>query len=106
VDVGMRQLMYEPKHKLLFCRNAKVGTTSWLTNFLLLSPQRDLYRGGDRDQAVQPLPARLPHVRVQSRQVPQLGQTIDNAQWKRSLEFEETNCTCNLDTFWKDDNIW
>ena len=24
VDVGMKQLMYEPKHKLLFCRNAKV----------------------------------------------------------------------------------
>ena len=24
----------------------QVGTTSWLTNFLLLSPKRDLYRGG------------------------------------------------------------
>ena len=24
VDVGMKQLMYEQKHKLLFCRNAKV----------------------------------------------------------------------------------
>ena len=62
--------------------------------------------GGHGDQPVQPLPARLPHVRVQSGQVPQPGQTIDNSQWKRSLEFEETNCKCNLDTFWKDDNIW
>ena len=41
-----------------------------------------------------------------SGQVSQLGQTIDNSQWKQSSEFEETNCTCNLDTFWKDDNIW
>ena len=30
--------------KFLFI--CQVGTTSWLTNFLLLSPQRDLYRGG------------------------------------------------------------
>jgi len=30
-------LMYDPRHELLFCRNAKVGTTTWLTHFLRLS---------------------------------------------------------------------
>ena len=29
--------MYSSKHNLLFCPNAKVGTTTWLTNFLAIS---------------------------------------------------------------------
>jgi len=42
--VPMKEFLYDSKHKLLFCRNAKVGTTSWLANFLLLSDDyRDLY---------------------------------------------------------------
>jgi len=34
-------LMYDPRHELLFCRNAKVGTTTWLTHFLRLSNLSD-----------------------------------------------------------------
>jgi len=29
--------LYDRKHKLLFCRNAKVGTTTWLEHFLALA---------------------------------------------------------------------
>lgn len=35
--VPMKEFMYDSEHDLLFCRNAKVGTTSWLSNFLLIS---------------------------------------------------------------------
>jgi len=35
--VSMKEFMYDSEHDLLFCRNAKVGTTSWLSNFLLIS---------------------------------------------------------------------
>jgi len=37
VKVKRAELLYDPKHDLLFCRNAKVGTTTWLTHFLRLS---------------------------------------------------------------------
>jgi len=30
--------MFDQKTNLMFCRNAKVGTTTWLTHFLLLHP--------------------------------------------------------------------
>ena len=46
LSVPSNQFMYDPQHSLLFCRNAKVGTTTWLTNFLLLSDSRELYLNG------------------------------------------------------------
>ena len=45
--VKRNQFMYDRVHDLLFCRNAKVGTTTWLTNFLLISDKKDLYLNGD-----------------------------------------------------------
>ena len=53
-NINENDLMYDPRHELLFCRNAKVGgtkqqkmvilfvifqvgTTTWLTHFLRLS---------------------------------------------------------------------
>merc|ERR1719500_2638042 len=29
--------LYDPEHRLLFCRNAKVGTSTWLQHFLSLA---------------------------------------------------------------------
>ena len=62
VEVDTEWLIYEPKHKLLFCRNNKViivppadhvtnacpqvGTTSWLADFLLMSDSRSLLERG------------------------------------------------------------
>jgi len=31
-----KRILYDPKTKLLFCRHAKVGTTTWLAHFLSL----------------------------------------------------------------------
>jgi len=39
--VPLNQFMYDSKHNLLFCRNAKVGTTTWLTHFLELSGKKN-----------------------------------------------------------------
>ena len=60
--VPLRDFMFDSKHNILFCRNAKVyngeiyifylsllfkvGTTSWMTNFLLMSDQSQLYKSG------------------------------------------------------------
>ena len=40
------ELIWDKNHNLLYCRNAKVGSTSWLTIFLLLSEYRELYLNG------------------------------------------------------------
>jgi len=32
-----KSFLYDPEHQILWCRNAKVGTTTWLTHFLQLS---------------------------------------------------------------------
>jgi len=40
-NIDQHELMYDPRHELLFCRNAKVGTTTWLTHFLRLSSLSD-----------------------------------------------------------------
>jgi len=40
-NIKKSELMYDPRHELLFCRNAKVGTTTWLTHFLRLSSLSD-----------------------------------------------------------------
>jgi len=32
----MRKILYDPETKLMFCRNAKVGTSTWLAHFLSL----------------------------------------------------------------------
>jgi len=46
-SVELNQFMFDSEHNLLFCRNAKVGTTTWLTNFLLISSQHHhLYEQG------------------------------------------------------------
>jgi len=45
-NVPFRDFMFDSKHNILFCRNAKVGTTSWMTNFLLMSDQSHLYKSG------------------------------------------------------------
>jgi len=37
VTLQQKHFIYDSVHKLLFCRNAKVGTTSWLYHFLDLS---------------------------------------------------------------------
>ena len=35
--INQREFLWEEEHELLFCRNAKVGTTTWLTHFLALA---------------------------------------------------------------------
>jgi len=40
-NIKENDLMYDQRHQLLFCRNAKVGTTTWLTHFLRLSSLSD-----------------------------------------------------------------
>jgi len=47
-SVPSAEFMFDSEHNLLFCRNAKVGTTTWLTHFLLLSSTyRHLYEDGN-----------------------------------------------------------
>ena len=42
VNVSRDEFMYSEDHNLLLCRNAKVGTTTWLNNFLRLKDQADI----------------------------------------------------------------
>jgi len=42
IEVPLKEFMYDSKHKLLYCRNAKVGTTTWLTHFLELSGKKKI----------------------------------------------------------------
>merc|ERR1719288_37436 len=36
-SVALKEFIYDAEHQLVFCRNAKVGTTTWLASFLLIS---------------------------------------------------------------------
>ena len=42
MSVSKNMFMHDPRDNLLYCRNAKVGSTSWLKNFLYLSDDEDL----------------------------------------------------------------
>jgi len=46
MDLPSQSFMFDSKHNLLFCRNAKVGTTSWLKNFLMISDQNQKQLSG------------------------------------------------------------
>jgi len=42
-----QSFMFDSEHNLLFCRNAKVGTSSWLKNFIMISDKTHMLKSGE-----------------------------------------------------------
>ena len=49
-NLQTRQLMVDKRHKIAFCRNAKVGTSTWMKHFALLDQQKRYEPNGKIDE--------------------------------------------------------